>query len=131
MMIMLCIALCSASASFALSEQELLEKGYRELKGEELRTMVSGNTEESSTGSFYYHTSAGTIKGKSGRSGKYFTGNWKMNSEGKLCRMWTNQYITSGCGILFINDETKDIQWLDADGKWYGTKFHTGNIKDY
>jgi len=130
-MIMLCIALCSASASFALSEQELLEKGYRELKGEELRTMVSGNTEESSTGSFYYHTSAGTIKGKSGRSGKYFTGNWKMNSEGKLCRMWTNQYITSGCGILFINDETKDIQWLDADGKWYGTKFHTGNIKDY
>lgn len=110
-------------------QQVLVETGYRELKGEELRTMISGNTEQSSTGSYYYHAANGTFSGFSGQSGNYNVGTWKINEEGRICRVWSNNmWVPPGCSILYINDTTKDIQWLDTDGKWYGTKFHPGKV---
>lgn len=113
-------------------EQTMAEKGYRELKGEELKSMLSGNTEESSTGSYYYHAPDGTFKGKSGQSGRYNSGSWRMNEDGRVCRSWANnQWVPTGCSAIFINDKSGDIQWYDTDSKWYGTKFHKGNIKGY
>lgn len=112
-------------------EQKLIKEGYRELKGEELRNMISGNTEHSGTGSYFYHSPEGTFKGKSGQSGKFFSGTWMINADGKICRNWNSQYVATGCSTLYINDNSKDIQWLDTDGRWYDTKFITGNFKMY
>lgn len=113
------------------SEQALLDKGYKEVKGEELRTLISGNTEESDTRSFYYHAPDGTFKGRSGVSGKFFSGKWMINEEGRICREWNTSYIVSGCGSIFLDEKTGDLQWYDADKKWYGTKIHPGNYKKY
>jgi len=110
-------------------QQVLVETGYRELKGEELRTMISGNTEQSDTGSYYYHAPDGNFSGVSGQSKNYNTGTWRMNEEGKICRNWdNNMWVPAGCSTIYINDATKDIQWLDTDGRWYGTKFHAGKV---
>ncbi len=112
--------------------QDYAEKGYRELKGEELKAMLSGNTEESSTGSFYFHDVDGTFRGKSGQSGRFNQGEWWMNEEGRVCRNWIgNKYVPRGCSKIYMDDKTGDIQWYDTDGKWYGTKFHKGNVKGY
>lgn len=127
---LLLIAFCLTG--FTTSEESLLGKGYRELKGEELRKVIADNTEESSTGSFYYHTSNGKFVGVSGRSGRRNSGTWKINDEGRICRDWdNNRYIENGCSKIFIDDKSQDIQWYDADGLWYGTKMHSGNIKNY
>ncbi len=113
-------------------EQGLVEKGYREIKGAELKAMISGNTEESSSGSFYFHAEDGSFRGKSGQSGRFQKGEWWMNEEGQVCRRWeNNRYVPTGCSKLLIDDKTGDIQWYDTDGKWYGTKFHKGNVKGY
>ncbi|MEI6223034.1 MAG: DUF995 domain-containing protein [bacterium] len=112
-------------------EQTLMEKGYRELKGEELKNMISGNTEESSTGSFYFHSADGKFSGVSGSNGRQNSGTWKINENGRICRNWNNPYVPSGCSTIYYDDKTKDIQWYDTDGLWYGTKFHPGNPKKY
>jgi len=113
-------------------EQTMVEKGYRELKGDELKSMISGNTEQSSTGSYFYHSPDGTFKGVSGQSGKSNSGTWWMGDDGRVCRDWgNNKWVPKGCSAIFINDKTGDIQWYDTDGRWYRTTFHKGNIKGY
>jgi hypothetical protein len=113
-------------------EKKMEDKGYRELRGEELKNMVSGNTEQSSTNSYYYHAPDGTFRGVSGRTGNSNSGTWWMNGEGRLCRDWaSNQWVPRGCSKIFIDEKTGDIQWYDTDGKWYPTQFHKGNIKGF
>ena len=84
-------------------EQTLMEKGYRELKGEELKKMISGNTEESSMGSFYYYSPDGKFSGVGG-SGRKNDGTWKISEDGKFCRVRNNPNIPSGCATLYYDD---------------------------
>lgn len=99
-------------------EQMYVEDGYRELRGEELKAKVAGNTVDAGRWKDTY-TADGKMTG-SGPSGSY-SGTWQIEATGKLCIKSSNQYI-NGCTSVFFKDSSGSIEWIEADGKAYSVK---------
>lgn len=112
-------------------EQMYVEDGYRELKGEELKQMLVGNTEVSNGISYYFHDQDGTFYGTSSR-GNRRSGAWNFEKDGRLYRKW-NDSLPPGSGIskIFIHDKNNRIEWIDPDGQSYSTTFLNGNPKKF
>lgn len=97
-------------------EQGLLETGYRQLKGEELKKTFIGKTDYTSAGENWHYSEDGKISGVS-KSGRSIDGKWKMNDAGTICINWNDQYLPSGCSKYYINDKSGEIVWLEPDGQ--------------
>lgn len=122
-------------AAFLLSgcktiEQGLIEKGYRNLNGGELTKAFVGNTDFTSSGEYWYYGEDGRIVGIS-KSGRNIDGKWKMNNKGTICIDWNDAYLPSGCSKYFINDQTKEIVWLEPDGQNSKADIQPGNPKNF
>ncbi len=111
-------------------EQNLVEKGFRNLQGDELSSTFAGNTDFTSSGEYWYYSEDGKIVGIS-KSGRSVDGKWKLNDKGTICINWNDQYLPSGCSKYFINDNTKEIVWLEPDGQNSKVNIQTGNPKNF
>ena len=111
-------------------EQSLIEKGYRNLHGDELTKTFVGNTDFTSSGEYWYYGEDGRIVGIS-KSGRDIDGKWTLNDAGTICIDWDDVYLPSGCSKYFINDQTKEIVWLEPDGQNSKTDIKKGNPKNF
>ncbi len=96
--------------------QNLTEKGYRELRGGELQSMVSDVVVDSGSWKDTFHAD-GSMAGTNSHGNSY-SGKWQINPDGKLCIKSANQYI-NGCTKIFIHDKSNKVAWIEADGTKY------------
>jgi hypothetical protein len=89
----------------------LTSQGYRELAGEELRTLVSGKQVDAGRWKDVY-TADGRMSGIS--PGGSYTGTWQIRPDGRLCIDSANQYI-NGCTRVFLQETSGSIVWIEAD----------------
>lgn len=113
LLVLLCFSLVLSGCKTL--EQNLAEQGYRELRGDELSSQVSGSTVYADRWQDAY-SADGKMSG-SASSGSY-TGTWKINKDGKLCISSMNQYI-DGCARVFVHKDSGQVKWYEADGRAY------------
>ena len=85
------------------------------LTGEEIRSLISGNTVEGKVSDGYYfkgyHAPDGTVSATSEGGGKTYrgTGTWQIKSD-TVCVNWANKDWKSGCGTYAKNGESHQFK---------------------
>lgn len=102
-------------------QESMIADGYRELKGDELKKLVIGNSVKSSTGWKDTFKTDGVFSGNSPRSGSY-QGSWSFSNDGQLCIIKNHPTVPNGCTMVFINDKTGKIEWFEADSRSYSVE---------
>ncbi|MDD2366106.1 MAG: hypothetical protein PHN84_08080 [Desulfuromonadaceae bacterium] len=104
-------------------QEYMIADGYRELRGDELKKLVIGNSVESSTGWKDNFKADGIFTGNSPRYS--YKGSWSFSEDGQLCIIKNHPYVPNGCTMVFKNDKTGDIVWYEADNNSYNVKIIT------
>ena len=102
-------------------QEYMIADGYRELRGDELKQLVIGNSVKSSTGWKDTFKADGIFSGNSPRSGSY-KGSWSFSKDGQLCIIKNHPYVPNGCTLVFKNDKTGEIKWYEADNNSYSVE---------